>query len=183
MMATLNVEKLTFVFGDDWQVGKYDDWSFYRNQFARQGDGICAVDLLALSADKALFLIEVKDYRYPGTLPPSKLPEAVAAKVLHTLAALLPASLLANDPDEKELARKCLKCQSITVVLHIEQHPHQQMVDPADLKQAIQRRVRAIDAHPKIVSMNNLAISGINWVVASNGAGGQHKAYGGRGPA
>jgi hypothetical protein len=57
---------------------------------------------------------------------------------MHTLAALLPAKLQPNEPSERDLA---------------------------DLKKQIRVLLRAVDAHPKIVSMGNLAGSGLAWSV------------------
>lgn len=48
-MPTLVVDGLNFDFPDGWQAGKYDEWSFYRKQFLKQGNGISAVDVLAIS--------------------------------------------------------------------------------------------------------------------------------------
>jgi hypothetical protein len=92
-MTILNVDGLNFTFLNGWVASKYDEWSFYRNQFAKQKNNIKAVDILAISPNQLAFFIEVKDYRHPDTEKPSDLPEAIANKVLHTLAAMLPAKL------------------------------------------------------------------------------------------
>lgn len=156
-MPVLNIDGLTFTFPQAWQASKYDEWSFYRNQFVKQGDGIKAVDAVALAPTNTAFLIEVKDYRYPDTEKPSQLPEAIANKVLHTLAAMLPAKLHANDATEQRLSAAILACTSLHVVAHIEQSPsHRPVVDLADIKQKLRRLLRAVDAHPKIVSMNDM---------------------------
>lgn len=166
MMPTLIVDTMEFTFPENWFAHKYDDWSFYRNQFSRQDDGISAVDLLVLSDTNAGFLIEVKDYRHPGTIKPSELPQAIASKVLHTLAALLPAKLYANDPDERAMAGRFLACDSLTVMLHIEQpQEHKPVVDVKNLKRELRRRLRAVDRHVKIVSMNTLSDHGVHWTV------------------
>lgn len=161
----LNIDGLQFGFPAGWQASKYDDWSFYRNQFAKQDDGIKAVDALALSDDNTAFVIEVKDYRHPETDKPSELPKAVAHKVLHTLAAMLPASLLASEPVERQLAAAILHCGGLKVVLHIEQpQRHRPVVDPADIKQKLRRLLKSVDPHLKVVSMNNM--QGLAWTVA-----------------
>lgn len=161
-MPVIAVEKLTFSFPDGWQVSKYDDWSFYRNQYGKQDNGIKAVDLLAISDEKDAYLIEVKDYRYPDSEAPSALAEIVAEKVRDTLAALLPARLNANDGDEKSLASALLGCRTLRIVLHVEQRRH--AIDLADLKQKLRPKLRAIDAHPKIVSMAQM--QKLDWTVA-----------------
>lgn len=108
-------------------------------------------------------MIEVKDYRRPDTERPSELPFALACKVRDTLAAMLPAGLHANDTDEKNLAAAILKCKTLQVVFHIEQAPHRQAVDLADLQQKTRRLLRAIDTQAKFVSMK--AMQNINWTV------------------
>lgn len=164
-MPQLNIDGLTFTFPQGWQASKYDEWSFYRNQFARQSNGIKAVDALALSPENAAFLIEVKDYRHPDAEKPSQLPNAIASKVLYTLAAMLPAKLNANERLEKQMSTEILGCASLRVVVHIEQpqrrHP---VVDLADVKQKLCQLLRAVDAHPRMVSMSNMG--GMAWSVA-----------------
>lgn len=153
-MPVLDIDGLKFRFPKGWQVAKYDDWRFYRNQFAKQRDGLKAIDVLALAPDSTAYLIEVKDYRHPDSEKPSNLPSAVADKVIHTLAALLPAKLNANDATEKIVAGKTLSCRRLRVVMHIEQNPRRQrVVDPADLLQKTRRYLKAIDPHPKIYCM------------------------------
>ena len=163
-MPALNIDDLTFTFPQAWQASKYDEWSFYRNQFARQGNGIKAVDAVVLAPTNIAFLIEVKDYRHPDTEKPSQLPEAIANKVLHTLAAMLPAKIHANDAAEQKLATAILNCASLCVITHIEQPQRgRPVVDLADIKQKLRRLLRAVDAHPKVVSMNTM--QGLAWTV------------------
>lgn len=164
-MPPLNVDGLMFSFPQGWKTSKYDEWSFYRNQFSKQQNNIKAVDVLALAPSQTAFLIEVKDYRHPNTEKPSELAQAIANKVLHTLAALLPAKLHANEFNEQQLAAAILTCTFLRVVAHIEQPArHQPVIDPADLKQKLRSLLKAIDAHPKVVSMNSMG--GLEWTVA-----------------
>jgi hypothetical protein len=163
-MTTLHIDGLDFHFPDGWLASKYDEWSFYRNHFVKIDNGIKAVDALAVSTGNDVFLIEVKDYRHPETTKPSELPRALADKVLHTLAAMLPARLNANDPKEQQLAAAILACHTFSVVLHIEQSAtRKQIVDLADLKQKIRPLLKAIDRRFKIVSMSNM--QGLAWTV------------------
>lgn len=77
-MQRHNVDGLNFDFPDDWQVSKYDDWSYYRNQFAKMWNGIKSLDLLAVDPVQTAWLIEVKDYRVNQRTKPSKLrPQAI----------------------------------------------------------------------------------------------------------
>lgn len=165
MTTTLQVARLTFTFPAGWQASKYDDWSFYRNQFSRQHNGIQAVDVLASAPNGTAYLIEVKDYRHPDTEKPSQLPQVIANKVLMTLAAMLPAKLNGNDPDERTIAAAMLTCRKLRVIAHIElPKAHQPTVDLADLKQKLAQLLRAVDAHPKVVSKNHMP--GLGWAVA-----------------
>lgn len=163
-MLVLNIDGLTFTFPAQWNAGKYDEWSFYRNQFSKQAQGLKAVDAIAVGPDKSAFLIEVKDYRHPETEKPSELANVIAKKVLDTLAAMVPAKLHATDPDERMLAAAFVKCESLRVVAHIElpQH-HIPLVDLADVKQKLAQLLRAVDTHPKIVSRHNMR--GMAWTV------------------
>lgn len=161
----MNVDGLEFSFPAGWQDSKYDEWSFYRNQFAKQQDGLKAVDLVALSPEQTAYLIEVKDYRHPDTEKPSALHTTITNKVIHTLAALLPAKLLANDAQEKEFAKSLLAAKKLQVVAHIEQATgKKQIVDTADLKDKLKISLHAIDPHVKIVSMEKSR--GLPWVVS-----------------
>jgi hypothetical protein len=150
------VDGLVFSFGDDWHVGKYDQWSFYRNQFSRMRNGIKAVDLLAVSPDGTAFLIEAKDYRRHPRTKPSGLDEDVAAKLFDTLAALLPARVNAKDASEKKLAERALRARNLRVVFHLEQpRTHSKLfpriADPAKIQQKLRSLLKPVDAHPRVV--------------------------------
>lgn len=163
-MATIHVDGLTFAFPPGWQASKYDEWAYYRKQFLKLGDRVAAVDVLAVSPQGDTFLIEVKDYRHPETERPTVLADAIANKVLCTLAAMLPARLRANDAAEQSLSQLVLNCQSLCVVLHVEQsQARRPAVDLADLKQKLKAKLRAIDPHPRIVSMAKM--QGLLWNV------------------
>ena len=151
----IDVDGLKFEFPESWRVSEYDEWSFYCNQFQRQMPGLKAVDLVAVNGSEA-YLIEVKDYSGQGTPKPSDLPQNVAKKVLHTLAALLPASLRANDAEEKAMAGALLKCRTLRVVLHADNpktKPY--VVDPSDLKQKLKMLLKAVDPHLTVSSRKN----------------------------
>lgn len=163
-MKPLDIDGLIFTFPEGWEAGKYDEWTFYRKHFIKQFDGLKGVDALAREPNGTAYLIEVKDYRHPETEKPSELAQAIAHKTIATLAALLPARLHANDPKERALADAILKCVTLRVVAHIEQpRAHRPVVDPADIKQKLRRMLRAVDAHPKIVSMHDM--QGLAWAV------------------
>lgn len=165
MTNTWVVDGRTLTFPEDWTVSKFDEWAYYLNQFQSQQSGYKAVDLLAVSPDRCLYLIEVKDYLIPGTPKPSNLPEVVAKKVVDTLAALIPAAIHANNSDERALAGLARKCRSIRVVLHCElPRRHMPVIDPTALSMRLTKLVRAIDPHAVVVDSRTLHLP---WAVAS----------------
>lgn len=160
-MQRFNVDGLSFDFPDDWQVGKYDDWSFYRNQFSRMWNGIKSLDLLAIDPNKTAWLIEVKDYRINSRTKPSDLGEEIAHKVFDTLAAIIPAKIHATDSNEKQLARAVSASRELRVVLHLEQpEKHSKLrpraINPADVQQKIRQLLKPVDAHPLVVDMRSM---------------------------
>lgn len=166
-MQRHNVDGLNFDFPDDWQVSKYDGWSYYRNQFARMWNGIKSLDLLAVDPAKTTWLIEVKDYRVNPRTKPSDLGEEVAHKVFDTLAAILPAKIHANDMSEKQMCRVIAASRGLRVVLHLEQpEKHSKLrpraINPADLKQKIRQLLKPVDAHPLVVEMASTGALGWN---------------------
>lgn len=160
-MPNVDVDGLMFAFPHGWQASKYDQWAYYRNQFIRQGNQIAAMDVVAVSPANEAWLIEAKDYRHPNAGKPSDLPGAVFNKVLCTLAAMLPASLRADDAAERQLSRDIVRCTSLRVVLHVEQN--RGVIDLADIKQKLKSRLKAIDPHVKIVS--RAKPGGLPWTV------------------
>jgi len=168
-MQRYNVDGLNFEFPDGWKISKYDDWSFYRNQFSKMWAGIKAVDILAIDRSQAFWLIEVKDYRAHRRTKPSDLSEEVARKVYDTLAAILPAKANANDTEEKKMAVALAGCQRLCVVLHLEQPRENTKLfprafDPANIKQKIRKLLKPIDAHPRVVEINQMG--SLEWKVS-----------------
>lgn len=170
-MPAINEGQLTFQFPDNWKATKYDDWSFYRNQFMSVCGSAKAVDVLALSPDRCAWLIEVKDYRvYPRTKP-TDLPVEVACKVRDTLAALLCARVNANDSDEQDFAGQALKSKSLRVVLHLEQPArHSRLfpraIDPSAVEQKLKQLLKAVDAHLKVLETSQMR--SVSWTVAES---------------
>ncbi|MDO9168265.1 MAG: hypothetical protein Q7U18_04110 [Methylobacter sp.] len=160
-MQRFNVDGLIFDFPDDWLVSKYDDWSFYRNQFITIKNGIKSLDFLAVDLNKTAWLIEVKDYRLHPRTKPSELGIEVAHKVFDTLAAIIPAKIHATDPDEKQLARAVSASRKLRVVLHLEQPAkHSKLrpraINPVDVQQKIRQLLKPVDAHPLVVDMKSM---------------------------
>ncbi|MDO9141019.1 MAG: hypothetical protein Q7U38_11920 [Methylobacter sp.] len=160
-MQRFNVDGLFFDFPDDWQASKYDDWSFYKNQFSRMWNGIKALDLLAIDTDKTAWLIEVKDYRVNPRTKPSDLAEEIAHKVFDTLAAIIPAKIHATDPVEKQLAHAVSASRKLRVVLHLEQPAkHSKLrpraIKPADVQQKTRQLLKPVDAHALVVEIGEM---------------------------
>ncbi|WP_022949218.1 hypothetical protein [Methylohalobius crimeensis] len=160
---------LTFSFANGCcDATAFDKWSFIRNQFQSICGGSKAVDFLCIDND-VLWIIEVKDYRRPGSKKPSNLSLDVAKKVRDSIAGLVAAQCNATDQDEKKFARKALRATQLRVVLHVEQpckasKLFPKAVDPSDLKSKLKKLLKAIDPHPEIVDQNNLK-QNMNWTV------------------
>lgn len=168
-MQRLVVDGLNFDFPDDWQVSKYDDWSFYRNQFSKMRNGIKSLDLLVVDPSGTAWLIEVKDYRTHRRAKPSDLGDEIASKVFDTLAAMLPAKNNANQPVEKKMARVVARARCLRVVLHLEQPDkhtklYPRAINPVNLQQKIRQLLKPVDAHPMVVDMSGLGALG--WSVS-----------------
>jgi hypothetical protein len=167
-MRVLSEGNLTFTFAESCLAEKYDDWSFYRNQFQTVCGGAKAVDMICLSNDVS-WLIEIKDYRQYQRTKPQDLAEEVAIKVRDTLAGLLAAKMNANTASEKEFASKVLQSKAIKVVLHLEQPVKRSRlrpdaIAPLDITQSLKRQLKAIDAHPCVVNKNDL-LPKMDWIV------------------
>ncbi|HRP25530.1 hypothetical protein [Thauera sp.] len=170
MSTTIAEGALTFTFAADAEASKYDDWSFYRNQF-QQG---CftdnkAVDLLC-ELNRSAWLIEVKDYRAHARTKAVDLADEVAIKVRDTLAGLVAASVGANDPVERAFARRMVRAQRMRVVCHIEQPAkasrlRPRVIEPDKLKLKLRTLLKAIDAHPIVMDRSGTAAT-LPWVVS-----------------
>ncbi|MFC4159826.1 hypothetical protein [Chitinimonas lacunae] len=152
----VEIEEGLLVFRFDTALaGKYDDWSFYRNQFNSAFGGTKAVDMICLDST-AVWLIEVKDYRGHTRTKPTDLGDEVAAKVRDTLAGLLAARFNANDSEEKKLAKAVAQRKELRVVLHLEQPAkhsklRRRAIEPADVQQKLRQLLKAVDPHPRVV--------------------------------
>ncbi|MCT7965447.1 hypothetical protein NG799_03760 [Laspinema sp. D1] len=166
-MMDIQVDSLTFSFPDSWEVSKYDEWAFYRNQFQKMRPGIQGVDLIAIHGG-VIWLIEAKDYRqYPRTKE-VELTEEVANKVFCTLAAMLPAKLNASDSSERNFAAQVVRGQRLRVVLHLEQPLKHSIlfpraIDPSKVQLKLRTLIKPIDPHPKVVESTQM--QGLPWTV------------------
>lgn len=155
---TITEGLLTFEFPNNCEASKYDDWSHYRNQFINKCSiNNKAIDFLALEGvPQTLWLCEIKDFR-STTRNPEKPPleHEIAQKVRDTLAGIVSAKFQANNHDEKNFAAKALGCQSIRVVLHIEQPERtKQIYSLPDLRDKLKKLLKAIDPHVIITTIS-----------------------------
>lgn len=161
MPVTLEEGCLKFQFEEASIPWKYDDSSFYRNQFQSFAGGAKGVDFLCHTRN-TLWLIEVKDYRAHERQKSQDLSEEVAEKVRDTLAGLaaLRVNGNGNDPNERKWATAALKKKRLRVVLHLEL-PKLKRVSKLypdiklhrDFQEHLKAVVRAVDPHPKVVCM------------------------------
>ena len=153
-MTEIEEGDLKFSFPDRCEAGKYDEWSFYRNQFQSVAGGSKAVDILCLS-DDAAWLIEIKDYRQHPRQKLIEIDDEVASKVRDTLAGLAAATANANNPDEQGLARRALQRRRWRVALHLEQPDARSRLWPrfsvANVLLKMRTKVKAVDAHPVVL--------------------------------
>ena len=167
-MTEIEEGDLKFSFPDHCEAGKYDEWSFYRNQFQSVAGGSKAVDILCLS-DDAAWLIEIKDYRQHPRQKLIDIGDDVASKVRDTLAGLAAASANANSPDERGLARRALRRRRWRVALHLEQPNAGSRLRPRpfsvpDVWSKLRKKVKAVDAHPVILDRETRR-PGVPWTV------------------
>jgi len=168
-MPRIDADGFYFDFPERWIASKYDDWAFYREHWSRIGNGIKSVDIVAVSPDRTGWLIEVKDYGEHPRTKPSDLAEEVIAKVLDTLAAMLPAAVNATVAAEKTLASSLCRAERLRIVLYLEPpaaglRPHRSAVDPADVLQKLRQRIKPIDRHPIVTTVAQMR--GVPWQVA-----------------
>lgn len=168
MENSITEDRLTFAFGAGVLATKYDDWSFYRNQFNNAFGGSKATDLLVVDGSTTWF-IEIKDYRLHRRTKPIDLGDEIAIKIRDTLAGLCAAQVNANDAEEKKFARNALKAKQIRVVLHLEQPlKHSKLfpraIDPVAVVQKLKQKLKAVDAHPLVVDKDKLTPL-MNWKV------------------
>ena len=82
-MTVIAEGTLQLDFPNGCRVGKYDDWSFYRNQFQSIANGSRAVDIVCVERNVS-WLIEIKDYRRHPRTKAIDIADEVAVKVRDT---------------------------------------------------------------------------------------------------
>lgn len=156
----INEGRLVFDFSAALHVVKYDDWSFYRNQFGNAFGGAKAVDFVCIDNDM-IWLVEVKDYRDERRTKTMDLGDEVAAKIRDSLAGLIAAAANANEPQERSFAADVLSKRKIRIVLHLEQpiKPSRlfpKVVEPGNLRLKLRQLLKAVDPHPYVVDRYSL---------------------------
>jgi len=158
----VNIQEGNLIFSFEFDAIKFDDSQYYREHFIKIQNGISAVDILAVNGSIG-YLIEIKDYRHPDTedLNPNALIEAIVNKVISTLSAMLPMKNNANISEEKNIAENFSKTSQIRVVLHIEMPPPRRTLEQScfnfqNIQTILKRKLKPIDAHPKVVFKENL---------------------------
>ena len=159
-MVTITEGSLRFHFPKPWTTTKFDDWSFYRNQFLRI-EGSKGIDILAQEKDTLCWLIEIKDYRTTRETKFEFLAQIVAYKVRDTLACLVAAKLNGNEATEKAQAIRALASDRIRIVVHLEMPRSHRSLFPAnkqraDVLQRLKQLIKAVDAHPLVVGIGEM---------------------------
>lgn len=164
-MTTITEGQLTFEFDDGLLVSKYDESSYYQNQFQNKcHTANKAVDIIVCHK-KDLWLIEVKDFRV-GDRNPDKLPleQELSQKVRDSLAGIFGAKFYTHtEDDEKCLFNAMNACKKLYFVLHIEQRKNEYNV--ADIKQKLKNLLKAVNPKILIVNKTNASQYGVPWSV------------------
>ncbi len=168
-MITVEEGRVRFNFPRGWRVSRFDRWTYYRS-YAKIHPGIKAVDLLALSPDDTLYIIEVKDFRSSVRTKEMPLDQELILKVCWTMSVLLPASMRSNSPEEAEFARMALRALNVRVVAHIEHHRFgRKLFNPQlelfNLTQKLRQRLKPVDPHPMVVDAELTALRPLGWTV------------------
>ena len=157
-MPSLREGRLVFNFPDDGSdVAKYDDWSFYRNQFQRVCRRAKAVDFVFVETART-WLIEAKDYRHQRRTKVVDLPCEVAAKIRDTLAGL--AACRCTTTKTSGHRGSCLvdsehRCRTASGA-RIRPRNCFHVADRAGLTQKLKQLLKPVDPHPRIVDRQSL---------------------------
>ncbi|WP_462417169.1 hypothetical protein [Kytococcus sp. Marseille-QA3725] len=116
MANALSVDGTILTFPAAWDLLAFDDTPEYSDA---RGFGIKGCDVVAIDGDD-LWLIEVKDYTYPGARPPQDLPDEIVRKVIGTMGLLALWSRAPEVSDRMGFGRRAMACSSIRIALHVE---------------------------------------------------------------
>ena len=161
---------LTFEFEDHVVVVRPQDSTFYRKQWQgfatpKGQEGNKETDFVILDPEqRAIWLVESKDYRNQIRTKPSSLGFEFAQKCRDTLGwlAAVGISNLA-DASERSTLKPWHRAESIHCVLHVEQGQRSgalpPVIDPKTLRDLVKINLRALDPHAKSGDAHDLARS------------------------
>lgn len=112
-----NIDGTLFSFPDDWRIEVFDEWPQYKKAASELGLRGC--DVLCLD-DTTLWIVEMKDYTYPGASQPSDLDRIVGEKAAGTMALLYALQRNPSESDAQKFARACKDVTRIHLAMHIE---------------------------------------------------------------
>mgnify|MGYP001319082568 CR=1 FL=1 len=167
MSVSLEVDGSVFTFPAGWEVEKVDTWpeqaSLTKPPFTAK-----ACDFVAMQGD-TLWLVEAKDYTYPGSSPPQDLPKTVALKVFHTLATL---SVIARwgTGGRRSFSARTLQVPDVKVCLAVELKDGGRKLIAIEtvlttLQQQLKRTLRAFGPVRPVVS-NSHRMGPVPWEVS-----------------
>ena len=156
---------------------KYDDSEGYRPHVQKASPSRCGVDILCLTPDGVLWLVEVKDYRRDDVQQDrSGLADVVVDKVLDTLAGLV--CIKHSSWEDNDFAKAACQARDIRVVAHVDglgrwqddsKHLRKsQTVNAfiADLQVNLHRKLRKVGLRSDVASLQ-WPRADFPWVVSS----------------
>ncbi|HEY4714820.1 MAG TPA: hypothetical protein VIH30_11350 [Aquirhabdus sp.] len=155
-----------------WTAEKFDKDTYYRVHFQSFAGGRTAVDVLAFGGGNELWLIEQKDYRVGAQIKAAEMFDAIASKMLDTMACLVAARSNAAAGTRSEIvASGALRKTKVRCVLHIEQpSTHSklfpQVVDPKTVQDKLRTVLKAIDRRAHAGSQTQLNSLMLGWAIS-----------------
>ncbi|CAL9509267.1 hypothetical protein SUDANB121_03616 [Nocardiopsis dassonvillei] len=169
MPVEAEIDGSLFTFPDGWELEKPDEWPEQRRatQSPFHSEGC---DLVAMK-DGVLWLIEVKDYTYPGAEVPDDLAEKVGLKFFHSPAVLHMVARWGQG-GRRDFSLAALACPETRVRLAVELPDGGRrligVATPlAGLKDKLRRVTKRLNVHRPIVSDSHV-MNGVPWEVRRN---------------
>lgn len=166
MSMEIEVDGSIFTFPDGWELEKIDEWREQRKLNGRPFHSK-GCDVVAISGTD-MWLIEVKDYTFPGASVPDDLAETVGLKVFHSLA-VLHSTARWGDGAHQEFATRALACTTARVCLAVElPDGGRKLLTVAtplsNLKSALKPVMKKLNVHRPVVSNSHLP-GDVPWTV------------------
>jgi hypothetical protein len=172
-MPSITEGQFTYNFPATWSAEKYDVDSYYRVHFQSFAGGRRkAVDVLAFGGGNELWLIEQKDYRVGAEIKAAELFDAIASKILTTMACLVAARSNASPGTRSQIvASGALLKPKVRCILHIEQPATHsklfpQVVDPKTVQDKLRSALKAVDRRAHAGSQAQLNGLGLGWTIS-----------------